>query len=69
MPADRPTAASAERKPLSVPQKALRKMGLLRPIDLALHLPLRYEDETRLGRLADVRDGDLLQFEAVVQSC
>ena len=69
MPVDRPTAASAERKPLSVPQKALRKMGLLRPIDLALHLPLRYEDETRLGRLADARDGDLLQFEAVVQSC
>ena len=47
-------------------QKALRKLGLLRDIDLALHLPLRYEDETRLGRLADVRDGEILQCEATV---
>ena len=69
MSADPSTPAAAERKPLSMPQKALRKMGLLRPIDLALHLPMRYEDETRLARLADARDGDVLQFEAVVQSC
>ena len=60
---------AAERKPLSVPQKALRKMGLLRPVDMALHLPMRYEDETRLGKLGSARDGDTLQFEAVVQSC
>ena len=60
---------AAERKPLSVPQKALRKMGLLRPVDMALHLPMRYEDETKLGTLGSARDGDTLQFEAVVQSC
>ena len=58
-----------ERKPLSMPQKAMRKMGLLRPVDMALHLPMRYEDETRLGTLSSARDGDTLQFEAVVQSC
>ena len=52
-----------------MPQKALRKMGLLRPIDMALHLPMRYEDETRLVKLAGARDGEHLQFEAVVQSC
>ena len=51
---------------LSTPQKALRKLGLVRPIDLALHLPLRYEDETRLTKLADARDGDVVQFEAQV---
>ncbi len=56
-------------KPLSAPQKALRKMGLLRPVDLALHLPFRYEDETRLVKLTDARDGDLVQIEAVVKSC
>ena len=55
-------------KPLSAPQKALRKLGLVRDIDLALHLPLRYEDETRLMRLADVRDGETGQFEAEVVS-
>ncbi|MEN9452834.1 MAG: hypothetical protein RLZZ369_1893, partial [Pseudomonadota bacterium] len=30
----------------SMPQKAMDKLGLVRDIDLALHLPLRYEDET-----------------------
>ena len=58
-----------ERKPLSLPQKALRKMGLLRPVDLALHLPMRYEDETQLVKLADIRDGEVIQIEAVVKSC
>jgi RecG-like helicase len=46
-----PTPASA--KPLSAPQKALIKLGLKRDIDLALHLPLRYEDETRIVKLSD----------------
>ncbi|MDP3606014.1 MAG: DEAD/DEAH box helicase, partial [Polaromonas sp.] len=50
----------------SQPQKALDKLGLRRDIDLALHLPLRYEDETRLTRLADARDGDMVQIEGQV---
>lgn len=52
--------------PKSQPQKALEKLGLRRDIDLALHLPLRYEDETRISRLADARDGDMVQIEAQV---
>jgi ATP-dependent DNA helicase RecG len=55
-----------ERKPLSAPQKALHKLGLVRDIDLALHLPLRYEDETRIVRLRDARDGQLAQIEGTV---
>ena len=39
-----PTAPTPAAKPLSAPQKALRKMGLVRDVDLALHLPYRYED-------------------------
>ena len=57
-----------ENKPLSAPQKALRKLGLVRDVDLALHLPLRYEDETRLTPLKAARDGDNVQFEATVVS-
>ena len=49
-------------------QKALGKLGLHRDIDLALHLPLRYEDETRITRLAQAREGDTLQFEGSVTS-
>ncbi len=62
-------AAKLPTPPLTGPQKALRKLGLLRPIDLALHLPLRYEDETRIVKLCDVRDGDLAQIEGVVTAC
>jgi ATP-dependent DNA helicase RecG len=59
-------AAGDKAAPKSPAQKALEKMGLRRDIDLALHLPLRYEDETRIVRLADARDGDLVQIEGVV---
>lgn len=59
--------ARPEKAPAKSPaQKALEKLGLRRDIDLALHLPLRYEDETRIVRLADARDGDLVQIEGVV---
>ena len=36
----------------------LEKLGIRTRLDLALHLPLRYEDETRLTRLADARPGE-----------
>ena len=57
-------ASKAQTK--SPAQKALEKLGLRRDIDLALHLPLRYEDETRIVRLADARDGEVVQFEGQV---
>ena len=47
----------------------MEKLGLLRDIDLALHLPLRYEDETRLTPIAALRDGDVAQVEGVVSDC
>ena len=62
MPDAQPTPAKA----LSAPQKALHKLGLTRDIDLALHLPLRYEDETRVVRLSDARDGQTVQVEGTV---
>jgi len=53
-------------KSASPAQKALHKLGLARDIDLALHLPLRYEDETRITPLANARDGQTVQIEATV---
>ena len=50
----------------SGPQRALEKLGLGRDIDLALHLPIRYEDETRLTPIAALRDGEPAQVEGVV---
>ena len=61
-----PEVAAPKPATKSAPQKALEKLGLLRDIDLALHLPLRYEDETRILKLRDAREGDTLQIEAQV---
>ena len=59
-------ATSLAPAPKSQAQKALEKLGLRRDIDLALHLPLRYEDETRIVMLKDARDGDLVQIEGQI---
>lgn len=56
-------------KEKSGPQRALEKLGLVRAIDLALHLPIRYEDETRVVPIAEVRDGSVAQVEGVVTDC
>ena len=53
-------------RPLTGPQKALAKLGLRRDVDLALHLPLRYEDETRIVPLQDTRDGEMVQIQGQV---
>lgn len=65
-----PTAASGTRRitELSAPQKAMRKLGLVRDIDLALHLPHRYEDETRITAIRNARGGDTVQIEGQVVS-
>jgi ATP-dependent DNA helicase RecG len=57
-----PAAGKAE----SAPQRALRRLGLVRDIDLALHLPLRYEDETRLVPIASLHDGVAGQVQGTV---
>ena len=49
--------------------KRLAKLGLHRPQDLLLHLPLRYEDETRLTPIGDAREGEPVCVEGEVVSC
>ncbi|WP_293660465.1 ATP-dependent DNA helicase RecG [Rhodoferax sp. OV413] len=61
-----PAKASSPTPAKTAAQKALDKLGLRRDIDLALHLPLRYEDETRIVKLRDAREGDVVQIEATV---
>ena len=46
----------------------LAKLGIRSKLDLALHLPLRYEDETQLTKLADVKPGVPALVEADVVS-
>ncbi|MET3178391.1 UNVERIFIED_ORG: ATP-dependent DNA helicase RecG [Variovorax guangxiensis] len=71
-PPEANAAAAAPSQPGAGPsqvQRALRKLGLVRDIDFALYLPMRYEDETRIVRIADTRDGDMAQVEGVVTEC
>ncbi len=47
---------------------ALARLGLERVQDLWFHLPLRYEDKTRITPLADVRPGDRVQVVGEVEA-
>lgn len=46
----------------------LDRLGLKTPMDLVLHFPIRYEDETRLADLAQARPGRSLNAEGEVVS-
>ena len=43
----------------------MRKLGLQRDIDLALHLPMRYEDQTRLVPIGTLRDFEIAQVQGL----
>ena len=53
------------RAPPALKEK-LGKLGLIRIDDFVLHLPLRYEDETRCYQIADAPWGEPVQVEARV---
>ncbi len=48
-------------------QKKLAKIGLHSEADLLVHLPLRYEDETRITPVSAALSGEPVQIEVVVQ--
>ncbi|MHB8724897.1 MAG: ATP-dependent DNA helicase RecG [Casimicrobiaceae bacterium] len=64
-PAVKPAAKSPSERGATLADK-LARVGVLREEDLVLHLPLRYEDHTRLVPLARVRSGATVQTEGVV---
>ncbi|VWB46814.1 ATP-dependent DNA helicase RecG [Burkholderia lata] len=65
-------AAGAKRKKKPAADKPVKtvdklaKLGLTRSIDLVLHLPMRYEDETTLTPIGDLLPGGIAQAEGVV---
>jgi ATP-dependent DNA helicase RecG len=50
-------------------RKKLAKIGLHSEADLLVHLPLRYEDETRITPVAHAPWGEPVQVEVVVSHC
>ncbi len=68
MPSPRLKTASPFSHPVSPGVQArLAKLGLHREADLILHLPLRWEDETRLTPIRDLLPGATAQVQAVVR--
>ena len=57
--------ASASKPATSLAQK-LASIGLTEDWDFALHLPIRYEDETRITRVRDALPGVACQVEACI---
>jgi ATP-dependent DNA helicase RecG len=50
-------------------REKLRRAGICGDFELALHLPLRFEDETRITSLADARPGDDALLDVEIQEC
>ena len=48
-------------------RQKLERLGLRRRLDLVLHLPLRYEDETKVVHLSDAPPGQTVQVECEVE--
>lgn len=59
-----PTAETT--KSLTATQRKLHSLGLVTPNDCVLHLPLRYEDETRVVPIGSLRPGAPAQIEGEV---
>ncbi|MBS0423084.1 MAG: ATP-dependent DNA helicase RecG [Proteobacteria bacterium] len=47
-------------------KEKLFRLGIRNDLDLILHLPIRYEDETRLFTIADAPRGQTVQVEGVI---
>jgi ATP-dependent DNA helicase RecG len=51
-----------------IQSKKLKKLGILNSLDLLLHLPLRYEDETKIDLIKNIRPGSMFQIEVKIIS-
>jgi ATP-dependent DNA helicase RecG len=58
----------AKPPPRPTATERLARIGIRREEDLVLHLPLRYEDHTRVTPLAQVKVGETAQTEGIVVS-
>ncbi len=64
--ADSSGKKGGQKAPSALSRK-LAKLGITRNADLILHLPLRWEDETRLTPIRDLLPGQTAQVQAVVR--
>ncbi|WP_321800053.1 ATP-dependent DNA helicase RecG [Caballeronia sp. J97] len=65
-PAKKKAKTDDKPKPVVKTADKLARLGLKSDIDLVLHLPMRYEDETSLTPVGELIPGDVAQTEGVV---
>jgi ATP-dependent DNA helicase RecG len=71
MPATKIKAPPKPANTATKSQEKLAKLGLRSDMDLVLHLPMRYEDETTLQTIRDasLRGTQTVQVEGIVRTC
>lgn len=71
MPSTKIKAPTKAANTITKSQEKLAKLGLRTDMDLVLHLPMRYEDETTILTIRDasLRGTHTVQVEGVVRSC
>lgn len=68
-PSPSPTATATKPAKLAPLSERLARLGLVRDWDFVLHLPLRYDDLTRITPIAELTDGATAQIEGTVLTC
>ncbi|NYT57810.1 ATP-dependent DNA helicase RecG [Alcaligenaceae bacterium] len=61
-----PAKQAADKKGSSLIERKLQHLGLRQPSDFIVHLPLRYEDETRIMPIESVQAGASAQVEGEI---
>ncbi len=54
--------------PVSKRQRLFERLGLFRAEDFVTHLPLRYDDETRITPVSQLKNGDFVLLEGTILS-
>lgn len=59
---------AGDKSGLSATEKRYHRLGLIKPQDFMLHLPLRYEDETTLHTIQQATPGQKAQFQGQISN-
>lgn len=59
---------SSKKSALTAIEKKLHALGLVEPMDFILHMPLRYEDHSRLHKISELAPGMKVQLEGTISS-
>lgn len=62
------TMVNGKKSVLTATEKKLHALGLIEPMDFILHIPLRYEDHSRIHKISELAPGMKAQLEGTISS-